>query len=35
MKNSYETQYCPDTIHFFKVPDDGTIVFFSIFFEEK
>ena len=35
MRDCGETQYCPDTIHFFEVPDDSAIVFFSIFFEEN
>jgi hypothetical protein len=35
MRNSGETQYCPDTIHLFKIPDDGAIIFFSILFEKK
>ena len=33
MRSCCETQYCPDTIHFFKVPDDGAIIFFPVFFE--
>jgi len=35
MRNRCETEYCPDSIHFFEVPDDGTIIFFPIFFEKN
>jgi hypothetical protein len=35
MRDRCEAQYCPETIHLFEVPDDGTIVFIPIFFEKN
>jgi hypothetical protein len=35
MRDSFEAEYGPDSIHFFEVPDDSTIIFFPVFFEEK
>jgi hypothetical protein len=35
VRDCCETQYCPDTIHFFEIPDDRPIIFFLVFFEKK
>jgi len=35
MRDSFESEYCPDPIHLFEVPDDGTVIFFPVFLEEK
>jgi hypothetical protein len=35
VRDLQKTDFLSDSIHFFKIPENRTIVFFPVFFEEK